>query len=399
MHLNSDDFTLIETTDALEQFYEANRLADWMGLDTEFVGERRFFTTICLIQVSTSKGVFLIDPLLISDLSPLLRLIEDPKINKITHAGDNDYRLFFNLHGITPRNVVDTQIAAAFLGYKHPVAFRKLMENELGIYLDKGFTIADWETRPLNRKQLKYAVQDVLYLQPLWLSLFKKLDQLKRLDWVLEECAALENKEYYDLDPDREVLENNAMKGLSLNEQVFLLRIFRWRREEARRLDMSKEMVMPAKFCSLILKSIPSGLDAMQQNRRIPVSMVTKYGSLFQSMFKNEPTVEELSVLQRVQSEKVENSRQDVLTEMLDLMIRYKCIENNIAHEMVLPRGILKKMKFDPDFFDESLETSWRKQFLGSELLKWLRNRNYLDIEFSSGKIEIRLNEHVIPST
>ena len=47
------DYTLIETSKDLQNFYETNKNVEWLALDTEFIGERRFETLLCLIQVAT----------------------------------------------------------------------------------------------------------------------------------------------------------------------------------------------------------------------------------------------------------------------------------------------------------------------------------------------------------
>ncbi|MBK8877750.1 MAG: ribonuclease D [Haliscomenobacter sp.] len=161
-------YQLIEDQAGLEAFASRNKGIEWMCFDTEFVGEKRFFTRLCLMQVATRFGNYLIDPFLIPDLGPVLRMIQDPTIVKVTHAGENDYRLMFGLYGILPSNVFDTQIAAGFMGYKYPVSFKRLVESELRINLKKGYTVADWESRPFKASQLEYALEDVLPLHPLW---------------------------------------------------------------------------------------------------------------------------------------------------------------------------------------------------------------------------------------
>lgn len=158
-----------------------------MCFDTEFVGEKRFETLLCLIQVVTSEGVYIIDPLVINDISPFLTLLERQDILKITHAGENDYRVFYNSYGILPKNAFDTQIAARFIGYSYPISFVKLVERELGMVLDKTYTVADWESRPLNEDQILYALNDVIPLPKLWQQMDKKVKELERTDWLKEE--------------------------------------------------------------------------------------------------------------------------------------------------------------------------------------------------------------------
>ena len=87
------DYKLVETAEALEAFYHENKQTAWMAVDTEFRGERRFETLLCLIQVATAQGFYLIDPIALKNLDLFLSLLEDENILKITHAGENDYRL------------------------------------------------------------------------------------------------------------------------------------------------------------------------------------------------------------------------------------------------------------------------------------------------------------------
>jgi ribonuclease D len=158
-------YTIIENDDALVAFCENNKAIEWMAVDTEFIGERRFETLLCLIQVATAEGYYLIDPIKVKDLKPFLDLIESPVILKITHAGENDYRLLNQNYQIIPQNIFDTQVAGGFIGLGYPISYAKLVEKELDITIDKGYAATDWEARPLKSKQVEYALSDVTHLR------------------------------------------------------------------------------------------------------------------------------------------------------------------------------------------------------------------------------------------
>jgi len=386
-------FHLIEDAAGLQEFYRLNQDIEWMCFDTEFIGEKRFITTICLIQIATEHGCYLIDPLKIKDIQPVLDLLTDSRVMKIVHAGDNDYRIFNTHFGIIPLNTFDTQLAAGFAGYKYPVGFSKLVENELGVQLSKGYTVTNWEKRPFDKKQLKYALYDVLYLRDIWFNLEEKLKKYGRLEWAYDEFKTLEMPEAYEQDPYKEALESNVIKGLRKKEQLFLLRLLLWRTEEARRKDHSKEMVLPGKYINAIVRAVHSGLDALRQNRRLPDNMVNRFGEIFVDMYQRPPTEVELDVLRQIPRDNSDNPKQDIMIEMLDLLVRYKSLQAGISNAIVMPRGVLKKMKNDKDYFDPSLETGWRKQFLGEEIISWFKNRRNLEIEFLNGKFELKMLE------
>ena len=111
--------------------------AHWIGFDTEFVGEKYYIPVLGLIQVVAEDNIYLVDTLRIKNLDKFLSIIADPAILKITHAGDNDYRLLYTLFGAVPSNTFDTQIAAGFVGYNYPAGFGKIVERELRISLAK----------------------------------------------------------------------------------------------------------------------------------------------------------------------------------------------------------------------------------------------------------------------
>ncbi|MCB0518705.1 MAG: HRDC domain-containing protein [Lewinellaceae bacterium] len=391
MQADNAQYKLIEDPIALAEFAQENKDVEWMCFDTEFIGEKRFITTICLIQISTEHGLYLIDPLKIKDIQPVVSMLVNRNILKIVHAGDNDYRLFNTHFGIIPENTFDTQIAAAFLGYKYPVAFSKLVENELDIALSKGYTVTDWEQRPFKQKQLTYAIHDVIYLYELWQRMKTRMEELGRMTWAQEEFKEMENPEIFEQDPYKEAIQSNLIKSLRKKEQVFLLRLLLWRTNLAKERNHSKEMVLPGKYIGAIVRAVHSGLEALKQNRRLPDSLIGRHGADIVDMYQRKATEEEMEVLKKIPRDNSDNPKQDILMEMLDLLVRYKCLDEGISHHLVLPRSVLKRMKNDKNFFDPSLENGWRKEFLGEEIVSWFKYRRNLEIEFTNGKFELKM--------
>ncbi len=387
------NFTLIETSEALKSFYEENKSAEWLGFDTEFVGEKRFHTLLCLIQIASEHGYYLIDPIKLKDIGLFLKLIEDPGIVKITHAGENDYRLLKKYYNVLPKNVFDVQIAAGFVGYKYPISFGKIVEKELKVYLRKGYTVSDWESRPFNQKQLKYALDDVVYLKKLYDNLRNKLEKLDRIDWVAEEFRKREAEEYYYIDPNREAFQNSLILGLSLKDQVFLIRLYQWRRAEAARKDYSKEMILPAKYIGAIVRNVKSGKNALLNHRRLPNKLVDNHWGQFQEIYNQAITEEEKAILEKIPPPANDYTQEDTLIEMLSLIIRYICNEKKIAPDLVIPRSGFKKMKADNTFFDESYAKGWRKELLGETMLNWLRNRDNLQLILEDDHFTLRLRK------
>src|SRR5262245_43535743 len=63
------------------------------GFDTEFVGEETYHPELCLIQVASDEGLFLIDPLTAGPLDAFWSLVTDAANLVIVHAGREEVRL------------------------------------------------------------------------------------------------------------------------------------------------------------------------------------------------------------------------------------------------------------------------------------------------------------------
>jgi ribonuclease D len=391
MRTDTKNVVLIEQEEALEKFYQENKDVDWIGFDTEFVGEKRFYTLLCLIQVATVNGFYIIDPIKIKDLAPLIKMIEDPSIVKVTHAGENDYRLLHSYFNILPKNVFDTQLAAGFVGYKYPISFSKLVESELKVFLKKGYTVSDWESRPINKKQLDYALNDVIYLEQLWKSLANKLEKLSRSEWVAEEFKKLEKAETYYFDPNREALNNSMILGLNLKEQIFLIRLYAWRRQEAERKNYSKEMVLPAKFIGAFVRNMKSGKGALLNHRRVPDKIIENNWDIFIELYRRTITEKEIVLLNQIPPSPQENPSHDDMMEIMYLIIKYNCHKKNIAPDLVINRSNFKKMKADFNYFDEKLAEGWRLDMIGEQMIHWLRNRENLEISMINDQFTMKV--------
>lgn len=385
------DYLYIDTPETLQQFIDENQDISWMGFDTEFVGEKRFYTLLCLIQVITENGIYIIDSIELKKLDALYEMIEDPNIVKITHAGENDYRLLKIEGGVIPKNLFDTQIAAGFVGYNYPISFRKLVASELNINLGKGYTVSDWQSRPINQKQIKYALDDIIYLKELWELLTAKLNRFGRYDWAIDEMKKYESEDYYKGIPNKEAFANSMIYNLRPKNQLFLIRLYKWRIEKAEQKNYSKEMILPAKYISAITRNIGSGRAALKNHRRLPNGIMSKYMDEFLALYEADATPEEKEVLASIPAAQIQPTGQETIMEMLSLLIKIKCNQEKLSNGLLIYGSGIKKMKADDQYFDEKLATGWRGEFLGENLIGWLRNRKDLEIDMQKDQCVIRM--------
>ena len=167
--------------DQLKQFYEKCQKDKLIAIDTEFYRVDTYFPKLCLIQLSNSSECLFLDPIKQNlDLTYLRKILFNTKITKIFHAARQDVEIIFNLFKKIPSPIMDTQICLIALGYPHSTSYAKACEDFLNISINKSNQFIDWRKRPLNKKEILYALNDVKYLIPLFKKISSKLDDKKK---------------------------------------------------------------------------------------------------------------------------------------------------------------------------------------------------------------------------
>ena len=159
-----------------------------VAVDTESNSLHAYRERVCLIQFSTPKYDYVVDPLAFSDLRPLAPIFNDKKIEKIFHAAEYDLICLKRDYGFDLRNLFDTMQAARVLGYP-AVGLDTLLAEKFGLKIDKRHQKADWGARPLTSAQINYARQDTHYLFALRDMLAAELRDMDRWDLALEDFA------------------------------------------------------------------------------------------------------------------------------------------------------------------------------------------------------------------
>ena len=171
---------------------EELRRAPRLALDTERNGRFAYRERICLIQISDGRETYLLDPLSVKGLDTLGELLADEAVAVVMHGCEEDVRFFDRDFGFEVSNLFDTGLAARFLGVSRPNLGAVLEEFcGVGIAKDPKLQVSHWGLRPLSGPALDYAASDVHHLLPLADELEYRLDKLRRVAWVREECARI----------------------------------------------------------------------------------------------------------------------------------------------------------------------------------------------------------------
>jgi ribonuclease D len=179
---------VLDTEQKLAAFLPTLRAATWVSVDTEADSLHAYPEKVCLIQISTTAGDRLIDPLAGFSLDPLLDALAGHEL--IMHGADYDLRLLRKHHEFVPNAIFDTMLAARLIGIRQ-FSLSNLVETWLGVKLEKGAQKANWALRPLSERMERYARNDTHYLKPLADRLERELTAKGRLGWHEESCSRL----------------------------------------------------------------------------------------------------------------------------------------------------------------------------------------------------------------
>ncbi len=158
-----------------------------MAVDAERASGYRYSQRAYLVQLRREgAGTALVDPIALPALTTLNEAIADAEW--ILHAASQDLTCLAEV-GLHPRRLFDTELAGRLLGDER-VALGTMVEQHLGVRLEKGHSADDWSTRPLPRSWLVYAALDVELLIALRDVLADLLAAAGKDEWAAQEFEA-----------------------------------------------------------------------------------------------------------------------------------------------------------------------------------------------------------------
>ncbi|MBR2835409.1 MAG: ribonuclease D [Coriobacteriales bacterium] len=258
---------IIASDEQLSLYIEHISGCDAVAIDTEFIRENSYFPKLCLLQIGTFRTQVVIDVLSIQNFDPLLKLFSDNRVTKIIHACTQDMEVLYKSFGIVPQPIFDTQVAAAFLGWRNQVGYAQLVQDLYGIRLPKSQSLTDWSQRPLDSQQIEYALDDVRYLPQIWKNFLSQLDKKGRISWVTPEFKKLCDTNSFDIDPQdawKHLKRINSISGVQLS---VAREVASWREIKARELDLPRRKLLSDELVVEISRVIPQTAEALHKIR------------------------------------------------------------------------------------------------------------------------------------
>ncbi|GDX80086.1 ribonuclease D [Deltaproteobacteria bacterium] len=269
---------LVETPEELAECAAQLSRARVIGVDTESDSFHHYREKVCLIQVSDAHTDFVIDPLKVPDLSLLNPIFANPDIVKVFHGADYDVVCLKRDFGFTMRGIFDTMVSAQFLGFPK-FGLADLIHKWWGWTIDKKWQRHDWAARPLLDEHLDYARGDSHWLPAMRDLFLMRLAKAGRLEHVIEECEALQEREWQR--PRHDPADFYRVKGArQLDERGLhvLSAVYRYRDARAEEQDRPSFKVLPDDILLELAARRPATMDEMVGLFRRGAPFIRRYG-------------------------------------------------------------------------------------------------------------------------
>jgi ribonuclease D len=379
---------LITKSDDLKALVDRLASHPFVAVDTEFMRENTYWPDLCLIQVAGGDEAAAIDPKAEGiDLKPLLDLfVANEDVLKVFHAGGQDLEIIHNLTGKVPHPLFDTQIAAMALGHGEQIGYSNLIESLLGHSLDKGARFTDWSRRPLDKRQIDYAIADVTHLAAVFPRMVDKLRKTGRGAWLDEEMERLADPSNFAFAPE------DAWKRLKLpsrNPVVLgrLKAVAAWRETEARSKNLPRGRIIKDDTLSEIVLHPPKAQDDLGRIRGLSAGWRTNDigGRLIAALEAAKP-LDQGEMPDREPKRPGLTKDAALVSDLLKLLLKIRAKESGVAARLIarsddleaLAAGVRKNL---------NILNGWRYEQFGKDALDLVEGRLAFAIE--NGKLKM----------
>ncbi|HEY8383609.1 MAG TPA: ribonuclease D [Microvirga sp.] len=377
---------LITTTEALAAACDRLGGNPFVTVDTEFLRETTYYPKLCLIQIASTDEAVLIDPLAEGlDLAPFMELMRAPRVVKVFHSARQDLEIVWNLGGLVPAPLFDTQVAAMVCGYGDSVSYEQLANDLAKARIDKSSRFTDWSRRPLSDAQLSYALSDVTHLVKVYEALIGQLQTNGRLAWLDEEMAVLTSPETYRADPD-EAWRRLAGRLRKPKEIAILMEVAAWREREAQNRDVPRGRILKDDALIDLATSAPRTPEALGRLRSIPNGFERSRtaGDILEAVERGlERDLKSVPLPER--SRRAGNT--GAVVELLKVLLKAVAEAEGVAPKIIGTVDDLDAIAED-DNADVPALHGWRRQIFGDKALA-LKNGG-LGLAIDRGRVTVR---------
>jgi ribonuclease D len=376
----------LATSTDIAELAEQARAGGRLGIDTEFMGEGRYRTLLCLVQVAVEVGdevrIEVIDPLDESvDPQPLAQVLAEPEVEIVMHAGRQDVALLRRVWETDITNLFDTQLSAGFAGLRAQLGYEALLHDLLDVRLSKSASFTRWDARPLSAEQIDYARDDVRHILQATTVLQDRLAGRGRLDWAREECLALASVTD-ERDPDAIFARLPRVNSLDPKLRAIARELVVWREETARTQDRPIPAVLSDAALIEVAKRRPSAIGQLEQIRGINEATLRRRGRAILDAVERGRAREPIPV---EGARPAQPSALDApVISLAEALVRTRALEEELAYELIAARAdlqaIVLAMRDGSPQPDVRTLQGWRREVVGNELLELLDGKRSLTV-------------------
>jgi ribonuclease D len=367
---------LITDSETLAQLCERLSRSPFVAVDTEFMRENTYWPDLCLVQIADEQEAAAIDPKAEGiDLQPLLDLLTDNEdVLKVFHAGGQDIEIIYNLTGDTPHPMFDTQIAAMALGLGEQIGYSNLCESLLGQTLDKGARFTDWARRPLDKRQIDYAIGDVTHLAALFPKMLDRLRKTGRGAWLDQEMERIADPANYMNEP------GSAWKKVrvqSRKPEVLgrLKALAAWREIEARSKNLPRGRIMKDETLADVAMHPPASQEKLAQVRGLsPSWRANDIGARLMEALANAAPLPASEMPPRDDKSPGLGKEGALIADLLKLLLKIRARESNVAPRLIARSEELELLAAGRRQNLQILE-GWRFEEFGRDALDLVEGR------------------------
>lgn len=383
---------LITDSKQLADFCARISKSDFVAVDTEFMRENTYYPELCLVQLADENEAAAIDPKAEGlDLTPMLDLIcNNEDVLKVFHAGGQDIEIFFNLTGRTPHPLFDTQIAAMALGQGEQIGYSNLVDLWLGIHLDKGARFTDWSRRPLDKRQIDYAIGDVTHLADIFPKMLEKLVKTGRGEWLNDEMERLADADNYRNDPET-IWRRIKMQSRKADVLGRLKALGAWREREAQRKNIPRGRIMKDETIADIASHPPRAQLELHKVRGLsPAWKENDIGARLMAVLAEAQPLSKDEMPDRSHNGPGPGKDGALVADLLKLLLKIRSREINVASRLITRSEELERLAAG-DRVGLELLKGWRYEQFGHDALDLVEGR--LAFAVVNGKLKMTRTE------
>ena len=252
-------------------------------------------------------------------------------------------------------------------GFGEQASLETLAQRLAGISIDKSSRFTDWSHRPLSERQIRYALDDVVQLRPIYERLRAQLEQNRRASWLEDEMALLTDPATYRVDP------GDAWRRLKVRAGkprflVVLKEVAAWREEEAQRRDMPRNRLVRDEALLEIAAHAPTTVQDLGRTRGLSRGVAEgKFGQGLLAAVERALAKPE-SDWPKPEPRPILPPGLAPLIDLLRVLLKTKCEAAGVAQKLVASAADLEAIAAD-DQADVPALMGWRRKLFGEDAL------------------------------